>query len=243
MHRGLDAQGRPPRLPAGDRGDDKDRVSAICGRWTSGSTASASGRSKALPLPLAGRQAGQGRSDGHVRSKAVVIAYGVHESGRREVIDLDVGEIESEAFWVDPARAARRGLPASASAPPMPARGPEGRRSHVCWAAPGSAAQSISSATCTSTAAQPSAGWSQRWEVQSCPIRRTFAPCALVNGVVYKVKSLACERGSVAALEVVLQNYVCAPLGRKRGHDPRRYRRGCGSRGQHRCCELSIQTR
>jgi transposase-like protein len=33
-----------------------------------------------------------------VRSKAVVIAYAVQESGRREVLDLDVGEVESEAF-------------------------------------------------------------------------------------------------------------------------------------------------
>src|SRR5271167_4442398 len=51
------------------------------------------------------------RSDGHVRSKAVVIAYGVHESGRREVIDLDVGEVESGAFWVEFLRSLRaRGL-------------------------------------------------------------------------------------------------------------------------------------
>jgi len=46
-----------------------------------------------------------------VRSKAVVIAYGVHESGRREVIDLDVGEVESGAFWVEFLRSLRaRGL-------------------------------------------------------------------------------------------------------------------------------------
>jgi putative transposase len=41
------------------------------------------------------------RSGGHVRSKAVVIAYGVHDSGRREVIGLDLGEVESGAFWVE----------------------------------------------------------------------------------------------------------------------------------------------
>ena len=41
------------------------------------------------------------RSGGHVRSKALVIAYAVHESGRREVIGLDLGEIESGAFWVE----------------------------------------------------------------------------------------------------------------------------------------------
>jgi putative transposase len=37
-----------------------------------------------------------------------VIAYGVHESGRREVIGLDVGEIESEAFWREFLRSLRR---------------------------------------------------------------------------------------------------------------------------------------
>jgi len=39
------------------------------------------------------------RDRGRVVSKAVVIAYAVHESGIREVIDLDVGEVESGAFW------------------------------------------------------------------------------------------------------------------------------------------------
>jgi putative transposase len=51
------------------------------------------------------------RSDGHVRSKALVIAYAVHESGVREVIGLDIGEVESEAFWVEFLRSLRaRGL-------------------------------------------------------------------------------------------------------------------------------------
>jgi putative transposase len=36
---------------------------------------------------------------GGVRHKALVIAYGVHQSGRREVIGLDVGAAETEAFW------------------------------------------------------------------------------------------------------------------------------------------------
>jgi transposase-like protein len=40
-----------------------------------------------------------------------VIAYSVHESGRREVIGLDIGEIETEAFWVGFLRSLReRGL-------------------------------------------------------------------------------------------------------------------------------------
>jgi transposase-like protein len=31
-----------------------------------------------------------------VRHKALVIAYGVHETGRREVIGIDVGEAETQ---------------------------------------------------------------------------------------------------------------------------------------------------
>jgi putative transposase len=31
--------------------------------------------------------------------KAVVIAYGVHETGRREILGFDVGESETETFW------------------------------------------------------------------------------------------------------------------------------------------------
>jgi putative transposase len=48
------------------------------------------------------------RDGAHVVSKALVIAYGVHETGRREVIGLDVGQIESEAFWTEFMRGLRR---------------------------------------------------------------------------------------------------------------------------------------
>jgi transposase-like protein len=51
------------------------------------------------------------RSGPHVRSKALVIAYAVHSSGVRQVIGLDLGEVESEAFWVEFLRSLRaRGL-------------------------------------------------------------------------------------------------------------------------------------
>lgn len=51
------------------------------------------------------------REPGGVRSKALVVAYGVHETGRREVIGIDVGEAETEAFWREFLRALRaRGL-------------------------------------------------------------------------------------------------------------------------------------
>src|ERR1700704_4774751 len=51
------------------------------------------------------------RERGGVRQKCLVIAYAVHETGRREVIGLDVGEAESEAFWREFLRSLRaRGL-------------------------------------------------------------------------------------------------------------------------------------
>ena len=51
------------------------------------------------------------RERGGVRQKCLVIAYAVHESGRREVIGLDVGEAESGGFWVEFLRSLRaRGL-------------------------------------------------------------------------------------------------------------------------------------
>jgi putative transposase len=51
------------------------------------------------------------REPGGVRQKALVIAYGVHETGRREVLGIDVGEAETEAFWREFLRGLRaRGL-------------------------------------------------------------------------------------------------------------------------------------
>jgi transposase-like protein len=41
------------------------------------------------------------RDGGRVARKCVVIAHAVHESGRREIIGLDVGEAETEAFWTE----------------------------------------------------------------------------------------------------------------------------------------------
>ena len=51
------------------------------------------------------------RDQGRVVSEALVVAYAVHESGVREVIGVDIGEVESGAFWVEFLRALkRRGL-------------------------------------------------------------------------------------------------------------------------------------
>jgi transposase-like protein len=41
------------------------------------------------------------RERGGVRQKALVIAYAVHETGIREVLGIDVGEAETEAFWTE----------------------------------------------------------------------------------------------------------------------------------------------
>jgi transposase-like protein len=102
------------------------------------------------------------RSGGHVRSKALVIAYAVHETGIREVIGLDIGEIESEAFWVEFLRSLRaRGLSGCAWRSLTITKG-SSTRSSVSSHARGSAAPCISFATCTSTAGPLSAGWSPR---------------------------------------------------------------------------------
>jgi putative transposase len=99
------------------------------------------------------------RDSGRVVRKALVLAYAVHESGYREVIGLDVGEAETEAFWRDFLRdLVRRGLVgvelaiSDAHEGLNAAPGP--------WPAPGSAAPSTSSATAWATPAATSmASW------------------------------------------------------------------------------------
>ena len=52
-----------------------------------------------------------GRKDHRVVSRAVVVATGVAADGRREVLDLDVGDTEDEVFWTQFLRRLRkRGL-------------------------------------------------------------------------------------------------------------------------------------
>jgi transposase-like protein len=38
------------------------------------------------------------RDGGQVVNKTLVIAHGVHETGRREILSIDVGEAETEAL-------------------------------------------------------------------------------------------------------------------------------------------------
>ena len=93
-------------------GMTKDRVSALC-RGLDGKVEAFRRRTLEGSYPYLWLDAKmvKVRDRGHVYPKALVIAYGVHESGRREVIGLDIGETESEAFWVAFTRSLRdRGL-------------------------------------------------------------------------------------------------------------------------------------
>ena len=93
----------------GIQGMSKDRVSALC-RTLDEQVAVFRERELTGVYPYLWLDAKhvKVRDQGHVRSKALVIAYAVHESGRREVIGLDLGEVESEAFWIELLRSLRR---------------------------------------------------------------------------------------------------------------------------------------
>ena len=96
----------------GIQGRDKDRVSRLCRELDEHveqfRTRPLDG---AYPYLWLDAKHVKVRDRGRVLSKALVIAYGVHDTGRREVIGLDIGEIESEAFCTEFLRALRsRGL-------------------------------------------------------------------------------------------------------------------------------------
>ena len=79
----------------------KDRVSALCRGLDERVTAFRQRPLEgAFPYLWLDAKHLKVRDRGSVRSKALVIAYAVHETGRREVIGLDIGETETEAFWV-----------------------------------------------------------------------------------------------------------------------------------------------
>jgi putative transposase len=96
----------------GISGMTKDRVSALC-RALDGQVTAFRSRPLAGSYPYLWLDAKvvKVRDRGHVYPKALVIAYGVHHSGRREVIGLDIGETETETFWIGFLRSLReRGL-------------------------------------------------------------------------------------------------------------------------------------
>ena len=96
----------------GLRGMTKDQVSRLCRGLDEQVTAF---RERSLegeyPYLWLDGKVERVREPGGVRQKCLVLAYGVHETGRREVLGLDVGECESEAFWREFLRSLRaRGL-------------------------------------------------------------------------------------------------------------------------------------
>ena len=96
----------------GISGMSKDRVSAIC-RGLDERVSAFRDRPLEGAYPYLWLDAKQVkvRDHGRVVSKALVVAYAVHETGIREVIGLDVGEVESGSFWVEFLRGLkRRGL-------------------------------------------------------------------------------------------------------------------------------------
>jgi putative transposase len=96
----------------GIHGMSNDRVSALC-RALDGQVQAFRERplEGAHPYLWLDAKIVKVRCRGHVYPKALVIAYSVHETGIREVIDLDIGETETGAFWVAFLRSLReRGL-------------------------------------------------------------------------------------------------------------------------------------
>ena len=93
----------------GLQGMSKDRVSALCRRLDEQvSVFRERPLEGAYPYLWLDAKQLKVRDQGHVRSKALVVAYAVHESGCREVIGIDLGEVETEAFWLEFLRSLRR---------------------------------------------------------------------------------------------------------------------------------------
>jgi putative transposase len=96
----------------GIEGMTKDRVSALC-RGLDEQVELFRGRplEGAYPYLWLDAKHVKVRDHGRVVSKALVVAYAVHETGLREVIGLDIGEVESGSFWVEFLRSLKkRGL-------------------------------------------------------------------------------------------------------------------------------------
>ena len=96
----------------GVEGMTKDRVSAMC-RALDEQVELFRGRplEGAYPYLWLDAKHVKVRDHGRVVSKALVVAYAVHETGLREVIGIDIGEVESGSFWVEFLRSLKkRGL-------------------------------------------------------------------------------------------------------------------------------------
>ena len=137
MSTGSNAEGRPPRGADGSARALKDQVSRMCrglDEQVEAVPSAAAWRARIRTCGWTRRSSGSARRGG-VRQKALVIAYAVHESGIREVLGIDVGEAETEAFWTEFLFSLKaRGLSASGCASQTPTRDC-GARSPGCWGA------------------------------------------------------------------------------------------------------------
>ena len=99
------------------------------------------------------------REAGGVRHQALVIADGVHASGRREVVGIEVGEPRpTPSGLASCGRCAPVGWTGSSWSSPTPTPA-WSRPSPRWWAASGGAAPSSSSGTCSATSLGPSSRW------------------------------------------------------------------------------------
>ena len=95
-------------------GMTKDRVSAVCWAWTRSSSYSGQRPLERLSTPTCGSTPSRSRSAttaGRFQGGGGRLRRVRRDSGVREVIGLDVGEVESGAFWTEFLRALKkRGL-------------------------------------------------------------------------------------------------------------------------------------
>jgi putative transposase len=88
----------------------KDQVARLCGGLDEQVTAFWERPLEvADPVSVVGRQGGEGPGRRSVEHRALVVAYGVDQAGQGEVIGLDVGAAETEAFWPEFLRRLVRG--------------------------------------------------------------------------------------------------------------------------------------
>jgi putative transposase len=93
-------------------GVSKDQVSRLCGGLDEQVTAFRERPlESAYPYLWLDAKVEKVRAGGRVEHRALVVAYGVDATGQREVLGLDVGAAETEAFWREFLRSlVRRGL-------------------------------------------------------------------------------------------------------------------------------------
>jgi mutator family transposase len=116
---------------------------------------------------------------GLVQPKCLVVAHGVHETGRREIIGLDVGATETESFWRDFLRSLMSRGPGGVQVAIGDAHSGLRRRSLRCSARRDSAAPWTSCATCAAMCAAIS---TTRWARSSAPSSSPAIAMRLAGG-------------------------------------------------------------